>query len=96
MPAFKENPFCSKFGVPADDNRDVDRLLNNLNQVKKSSSRDSYVCDDDSTDENFNHRVEFPRGNVTPTSSSLAKHVSEMILDGSKKLSRGSKIVKSS
>ena len=74
-----------KCGLPVDDNLDVYRLLDELIQIEKGSGRDFHVRNGNRTIINFKHCIEVPKGNSDPTTRSLAKSASKMMLDGSDK-----------
>ena len=65
--------FLSTFGAPADNNPKINRLINELIQIRIGSGRDFRVYDGNSTNGACDYFIEFPRGNDAPSTICLAQ-----------------------
>ena len=91
---FKDKPFCSKFDVPADDILTTDKLLNELNRIRKGFSRETHEYNNNINSSDWNQCIEVPRGNISPNAICLTTSISEIVLDDSSKLFESSKVIK--
>ena len=98
-PADNRMPLCSKFFIPIDNKNTVDRLLNELNSLKKESGgREFTTYNENITKKVSNHCVETPIGSSEPTTRALKKCVTSIIRKGSSEPEmqiRASKVIKS-